>query len=75
MDFAAIGPINSTKSSRLLNVVEDIYPGGGVCHPRRQDGQRMRKRQKNDQEEHVVFVINNQHMKNIYYNRELRRLV
>ena len=56
MDFAAIGPINSTKSSRLLNVVEDIYPGGGVCHPRRQDGQRMRKRQKNDQEEKETSV-------------------
>ena len=55
MDFAAIGPINSTKSSRLLNVVEDIYPGGGVS-PRRQDGQRVRKRQKNDHEEKETSV-------------------
>ena len=36
--------------------MEDIYPGGGVCHPRRQDGQRMRKRQKNDQEEKEMSV-------------------
>ena len=69
MDFAAIGPINSTKSSRLLNVVEGIYPGGGVCHP----GDKMdsacvkgrttikKRRRRQSKYLHVVFVIDNQY--------------